>query len=442
MKLQRLFPESRDDGMRRTPPWRPLLQGVEHADALAVLGSLVEALAHVRPTPPPFTASLARGDAGRAVLFDALARAHDDARHRATADALLERATEALASETLGPDLFDGFTGIAWAIQHVQRPSEAPDADPLTDIDDALGDFLQTRPWPHRYDLVSGLVGMGVYALERLPRAGARHCLEAVVARLGELAERTPEGLRWKTVSEHVEDRLREAQPQGGFNLGMAHGIAGVLTVLGGAVASGVAAESARELLHGGLAWFQARRGDDTRSSRFPTRVGLQHEPLTWPRRPAWCYGDPGVALGLHTLARAVGHAEWEAQALALCRESTRRWADVASVDDGGLCHGAAGLAHLYNRLFQTTGEAVFETAARFWFTRLLTVHRRPGLGVSGFRTLERFHDGTEGWTDNAGLLAGAAGIALALLAATSSVEPTWDRMLLMSLRHPTPDAP
>ncbi|RKG97979.1 Lanthionine biosynthesis cyclase LanC [Corallococcus sp. CA047B] len=440
MKLQRLFPESRDEDMRRTPPWKPLLQGVEHAEALAVLGPLVEALAHARPTPP-FAASLARGDAGRAVLFDALAQAHDDARHRATAEALLERATDALASETLDPDLYDGFPGIAWAVQHVQRPSESPDADPLTDIDDALGDFLQTRPWPHRYDLVSGLVGMGVYALERLPRAGARHCLEAVVARLGELAERTPLGLRWKTAPEHVEPRLREAQPQGGFNLGMAHGIAGVLTVLGGAVASGVAAASARELLHGGWTWFMAQRAQAPESARFPTRVGLQDEPLTWPRRPAWCYGDPGVALGLHTLARAVGHAEWEAQALELCRESAQRWTDVASVQDGGLCHGAAGLAHLYNRLFQTTGETVFETAARRWFAQLLTVHRQPGLGVGGFRTLERFDDDTEGWTDNTGLLAGATGIALALLAATSPAEPTWDRMLLMSLRHPTPDA-
>ncbi|MCY1033416.1 lanthionine synthetase C family protein [Corallococcus sp. BB11-1] len=406
-----------------------------------MLAPLVEALEHAHPTPP-FAASLARGDAGRAVLFDALARAHDDARHRATSEVLLERATGALTSETLGPDFYDGFAGIAWAVQHVQRPPEAPDADPLTDIDTALGDFLQTRPWTQRYDLVSGLVGMGVYALERLPRVGARQCLEAVVARLGELAEPTPEGWRWRTLPGHVEPRLREEQPRGGFNLGVAHGIAGVLTVLGGAVASGVAEASARALLHGGWTWLMARRGKDTEPARFPTRVGLQEEPLTWPRRPAWCYGDPGVSLGLHTLARAVGNVEWEAQALALCRESTRRWTDVTSVQDGGLCHGAAGLAHLYNRLFQTTGEAVFEAASRFWFARLLTVHRQPGTGVGGFRTLERFDGDAEAWTDHPGLLAGATGIALALLAATTSEDPTWDRMLLMSLRHPAPDAP
>nr|WP_244981572.1 lanthionine synthetase C family protein [Corallococcus exercitus] len=400
---------------------------------------LVDVLSHPPGQASPLV-SLARGEAGRAVLFDALAQAHGDARHRAASEALLERATEALGAETLGPDLYDGFTGIAWAVQHVQRPSESPEEDPLTDIDAALEDFLQTRPWTHRYDLVSGLVGMGVYALERLPRDGARRCLEAVVARLGELAERTPEGLRWKTQAGHVPARLQGEHPEGSFNLGVAHGMAGVLIVLGGAVAAGV--EAARELLHGGWTWFMARRGEDSAPARFPTRVGARNEPLTWPRRPAWCYGDPGVALGLHTLARAVGNAAWEAQALTLCLEAAGRWKDVAAVKDGGLCHGSAGLAHLYNRLFQTTGEPAFETASRFWFHQLLSVHRQPGLGVAGFRALEQFDDGTDGWTDNPGLLAGATGIALALLAATSSAEPSWDRMLLMSLPRSPLDSP
>ncbi|RKH46403.1 Lanthionine biosynthesis cyclase LanC [Corallococcus sicarius] len=437
------LPLAWEDDMRRAAAWKPLLHGVEHEAAVEALAAIVEALSDIPAHSLPL-ASLARGDAGCAVLFDALARVplQADARHRARADALLERATDALATETLGADLYDGFPGIAWAVQRVQPPSESPDADPLTELDAALEDFLQTRPWPHRYDLVSGLVGMGTYALERLPRDGARRCLEAVVARLGELAERTPEGLRWKTQALHVEARLRGEHPEGSYNLGVAHGMAGVLIVLGGAVAAGVARPAARGLLEGGWTWFMARRAEDSAPARFPSRVDARHEPLTWPRRPAWCYGDPGVALGLHTLARAVGTPAWEAQALALCREAASRWQDVASVLDGGLCHGSAGLAHLYNRLFQTTGEPAFETAARFWFRQLLCVHRQPGQGVAGFRILERFDDGTEGWTDHAGLLAGAAGIALALLAATSAVEPEWDRLLLMSLRPTTLDAP
>ena len=41
-------------------------------------------------------------------------------------------------------------------------------------------------------------------------------------------------------------------------------------------------------------------------------------------------------------------------------------------------------------------------------------------------------------WEDDTTFLTGATGIALAFLAATSSVEPNWDRVLLSRL-DPTP---
>ena len=39
-------------------------------------------------------------------------------------------------------------------------------------------------------------------------------------------------------------------------------------------------------------------------------------------------------------------------------------------------------------------------------------------------------------WTADAGFLIGSAGVALALLAAVSGVEPAWDRLLVASSRH------
>jgi lantibiotic biosynthesis protein len=44
-------------------------------------------------------------------------------------------------------------------------------------------------------------------------------------------------------------------------------------------------------------------------------------------------------------------------------------------------------------------------------------------------------------WT-GIGLLEGAAGVALVLLAATTSVEPAWDRMFLVSAPRPGPGTP
>ena len=40
---------------------------------------------------------------------------------------------------------------------------------------------------------------------------------------------------------------------------------------------------------------------------------------------------------------------------------------------------------------------------------------------------------GETSWADDPGFLGGSAGIALALLAAATPVEPAWDRVLLLS---------
>jgi hypothetical protein len=150
--------------------------------------------------------------------------------------------------------------------------------------------------------------------------------------------------------------------------------------------------------------------------------------------RSAWCYGDPGVAAALLGAARSVGEPTWEREALEIARAAAARPAEEAGIVDAGLCHGSAGLGHLFNRMYQTTGDEALGQAARFWFERTLAM-RQPDLGVGGFPASSVREDGTRYWRDDPGVLTGAAGVALALLAATTSIEPAWDRILLLSTR-------
>jgi hypothetical protein len=59
---------------------------------------------------------------------------------------------------------------------------------------------------------------------------------------------------------------------------------------------------------------------------------------------------------------------------------------------------------------------------------------RQPGRGIAGFAAWQALRDGAPAWADERGFLMGAGGIALALLAAVTSVEPNWDRVLLVSI--------
>jgi hypothetical protein len=101
---------------------------------------------------------------------------------------------------------------------------------------------------------------------------------------------------------------------------------------------------------------------------------------------------------------------------------------DQTGVVDACLCHGSAGLAHLFNRMYQMTAEPALADAARFWVERTVELCSAalPGRDAA-LTTAER-----PAW-NGPGLLEGAAGVALALEAASTTAEPVWDQMLLVS---------
>ena len=100
---------------------------------------------------------------------------------------------------------------------------------------------------------------------------------------------------------------------------------------------------------------------------------------------------------------------------------------------DAGLCHGSAGVGQVFNRLYQATGEALFREAAVEWFQRTLAF-RQPDQGIAGFVAMEGPSPAEMREVSDPWLLAGAAGIGLALLGASTPVEPAWDRMLLLDV--------
>jgi lantibiotic modifying enzyme len=411
-------------------PWRPLLDGELAKRAKSAVHDIAEALR--TPVSEP---SLTDGAGSRALFFGYLADAHPEGPFGDVAQAYLDQSIEMLSEVPMREHLYGGFTGIAWLAEHLQgRFLEPDDEDPNESLDASLRDFLSTTPWPGDFDLIIGLAGMGVYGLERVGRAIGRECLSLVIDRLHDEAVPRDGGLTWLSKPELMIPETRANYPNGYYNLGVAHGAPAVALVLAGACQAGVNVERARPLLDGVMKFILANRLDASSPSVMPYWVfdGRKSDPS----RAAWCYGDPGAAATLLATARAVGSAEWEAAALEMGRRAAARPMDECGALDPGVCHGAAGLALLYNRLWQATGEELFADAARRWYERTLEM-RKPGVGVAGFQAYlpKPGAEFTEKmWADDDTFLTGANGIGLALLAGVSALEPAWDRLLAASL--------
>lgn len=412
--------------------WTPLLNENESQPLLASIHEIADVLeTRLKAEGEALSPQLGEGAAAIAVFFAYLQMAGLRNGAADLAFQFLNAATEALASQTMGPSLYGGFTGIAWAAQHVTGLLSDSPEDLGEEIDLALETYLNRSPWETDYDLIVGPVGIGVYCLERRNSPVARHCLELIVERLSEIAEKDGDGIRWFTGPHLLPPHQLKDYPNGYYNLGLAHGIPGIIALLGRTCAAGIAQEKSLQLLEGTVRWLLQQQLPDTAYSCFP--CFLLPDRKMQDSRLAWCYGDAGLAAALLLAARAVGNQAWEAEAIAIARKGATRDPEKCYVKDVCFCHGTAGLAHIFDRFYQATHDPIFAQSCRYWLDQTLQF-RKPGTGAAGYLVLAPDDEVTVSWKERYGLIEGVAGVGLSMLAAVSDIEPCWDRIFMVDI--------
>lgn len=389
--------------------WWPVLDGEQAAHARAIADEIVVALEQ----QPPSQEHGFQGDASIALVL-----AHCE---RPSATARLDATLKAIAARPATISLFAGLSGVSWLIG---RFADADEADALlAHFDLAVLRYLDVPRWQERHDLITGLVGVGVYAAARRGERAAR-IADRVLSHLEATAIASDAGTTWRTPPQCLVPPRRARFPAGVIDLGVAHGVPGIIGMLAQFVDAGVQRERSLELLRSTVAWLLATVPGGVR--RFGT---------DWPadptevKRMGWCYGDPGVAGVLLGASRALQSPELEHEALALLAQITAPLA-TCGVADACFCHGAAGLAHIYNVAFQRTGSVQMRDQARHWLAEVLRI-RAPGTGIAGYQFLKADDNATR-WAADATLLSGVAGIALVLLAAIEDQPPEWQGLCLL----------
>ncbi|MFF2546625.1 lanthionine synthetase C family protein [Kitasatospora sp. NPDC058063] len=276
------------------------------------------------------------------------------------------------------------------------------------------------------FDTIRGLAGTGSVLLRRAPRSEAIRAVLTYLVRLTNDVKhdgRTLPG--WWCVSGP------SGTPDGRFagghaNNGLAHGIAGPLALLALALRHGVEVDGQRQAIGTIVAWLECWR-DGHAWPYWITRAhldGTASTPLA-PQRPSWCYGTAGLARAQQLAALALGDQHLRHQAETALAIALLDPLALAATTDLSACHGYAGLAHIAHR---ATADALPCNAARLRSAAALlldTAH--PPLtdpAEQAHRLLASM---------GPGLLEGAAGTALALLApatGTASATP-WDACLL-----------
>ncbi|MFJ6934589.1 lanthionine synthetase C family protein [Streptomyces globosus] len=283
------------------------------------------------------------------------------------------------------------------------------------------------------FDAIRGLTGYGAYLLRRRPDSDTvRAIVDYLVQLTQPLTHRGETVPGWWTAS-GPSGRPDHRYPDGHANTGLAHGIGGVLALLALASIRGTMASGHRDAIATILHWLDRWEVDSGRGPAWPYWVTLpalrtDHLPVG-PQRPSWCYGTAGLARAQQLAAIALGDRRRQLAAEHSLLAALTDPQQLRETTDNGLCHGFAGLAHIAAR---AASDALALTAGqlRAVLPALLSAVHPPGSDPAAaaaglLQTPE----------PDPGLLDGAAGIALALLAPATGTPPqtSWDTCLLIA---------
>lgn len=427
--------------------WQPILQGKRAQYARAFINEIAASLKHTLSGTSTavaqeqqrwFSSGVSGGDAGYALFYAYKHKLDSDDTDLQSCNHSLMLAAEALATYKSDTSLYGGLTGVAWIIQHagktlgkkkIQKFRELQELN--RDIDDFLLKWLRKDVGEHNYDLVGGLVGIGVYFLERLPKRNAYRGLETIVRLLSQQAIVNDDGICWFTPPSLIPSSQIEQHPQGYYNLGLAHGIPGIIAFLSHAYSAGIVRSESERLLRGAVSWLLRQKLPDSASAVFAYTVSQTAQATS--SRLAWCYGDAGIVAALCTAASSLDDNELHSAAMQIAHRAAHRLIANSGVVDAGICHGAFGLAHIFNRLYQATQEPQFLEAALRWFDHGWQMHQ-PDKGIADYLFYQMGGGGTQEWIPVPGLLMGLTGLGLVTLAGVTDYKPAWDRFLLLDI--------
>ncbi|MFZ6659121.1 lanthionine synthetase C family protein [Undibacterium sp. TJN19] len=321
---------------------------------------------------------------------------------------------------------FSGLPGIAFSMEilaHLQNPENVENCSINDDIDDVIFNAVKHTSKIEHFDLISGLVGIGVYALGRTNRVARERIFNLVFDSLMKVSIKTEFGLCWRTEPKYQGYESRNLNPpKGNFNLGLAHGVPGVIALFARAILNGFQSSQLKDSLSDTTNWLLANERFGTESS-FSVLSGV-----TYDARSAWCYGDPGVSIAVILSGIALQNDGIIDRGLAIGLRAAKRLGPSAGVNDHGICHGSSGLVLIFDQLYRISGDEQFRFAADVWRQRIMNA-AVSRLDINNFATY--LGDGTT--SHQIGMLTGISGIGLTLLSNPDEKIADWFNCLLIS---------
>lgn len=337
--------------------------------------------------------------------------------------------------ENIDLSLFSGLSGVSFTLSIIDynkyeklvSQSTSYIIDNLITFTDAIDENdLKFED----YDLMSGLCGILLYLIYYYDKNPSKLLLDKVELSINKLL------LIYDKNRFFVESRYffteveRENYPNGGFNIGLSHGIVGVLSVL-------IKYSEIENINH------------RTKINKYKEKIYNElindayniNERLIWPQIKSkdllkddpvpfdsWCYGPPSIIFHLYKVAKESDKCGDKNMLEEMMKKISK---DIQGITSPSFCHGYAGLLTIFIEFNKLADKEVVENKT------LESIRGKimEFYNINDFPFYERLYDIDSGqieWFKNLGLLTGISGIGLSLLHFESSNLLQWPKVFTL----------
>ena len=347
-----------------------------------------------------------------------------DKKIRAFTDNYAEKISDALWTERI-PTFCSGLSGILYVVEFL-REQHFIDID-IDDADNDLNHYLihsMDRFMDNRYyDFMHGALGIGLYFMKQGKEIKP---VLKLIDFLYDTAEKDPQKkiFKWKSITNMDEGTV-------GYNIALSHGISSIVLFLARVITNRIEHDKLHDLLEGAVNYLLSQEIDvNLYGSYFPPQSLENENSFIGKSRLGWCYGDLGVAYSIWYAGKTLGNKGWSDKGMNILINSTERKEVIDNyVFDAGLCHGSAGIAMVYNRLFLETNSTLFLNAYYYWLELTLMFSTFID-GLAGYKTFQGSDKESE---RDYNLLTGVSGIGLMFVSYLLNNKQKWDELFLLS---------
>jgi lantibiotic modifying enzyme len=323
----------------------------------------------------------------------------------------------------VSPTYSDGLAGIGCVI-HFLHEHQIIDIDPVSfyeDIDFYLNVALESMLRDKNFDPLHGAIGIAMYFMLRKKYEPVKKIVQALYA----AAERDNGEIKWSFIYEDSGQKV--------VDMGLSHGIAGIIFFLTKCYQCDMLPEMAQELINGAMIYCDHHLQDVAAIGSY-YRDFIIYDDVYTPifSRVGWCYGDAGILYSLYHAAKAIGNSELQLKFEGMLEHTaSRRGYDATFINDAGFCHGSTGASIIFRALYAQTGNECFRKAFEYWKDYTITAVMKDLVADQPFELLSRSYEIND--IHKKGLFTGIAGIGILLASCSQPLLPdTWTYYFLL----------